>query len=214
MSSADEPERESEVALSVLAHPSASSAESLRFGAEFARTVAMRTSVDIAPTPRVVRLDDETLFETPFLYWRVTAPRAPSEGDLVRLARFVERGGMVLVEDVSEGQSFERALRRGLAGAFAHGALRPVAESETLLHSYYLLAGTGIPSLEGLRVRGRLALVYVRHDVAGSSSAVSGRASELASRLLVNVLLYGLCLDYKDDQVHAPFIMRRRGVVP
>ena len=37
---------------------------------------------------------------------------------------------------------------------------------------------------------------------------------ELAIRLGVNVVMYALCLDYKDDQVHAPFIMRRRGGSP
>ena len=26
--------------------------------------------------------------------------------------------------------------------------------------------------------------------------------------------MYALCLDYKDDQVHAPFIMRRRAGTP
>jgi len=37
------------------------------------------------------------------------------------------------------------------------------------------------------------------------------RQREQAIRLSVNIVLYALCLDYKDDQVHAPFIMRRRG---
>ena len=34
---------------------------------------------------------------------------------------------------------------------------------------------------------------------------------EQAFRFAVNLVMYALCLDYKDDQVHAPFIMRRRG---
>ena len=41
------------------------------------------------------------------------------------------------------------------------------------------------------------------------------RARRLAARrsqrwgAYQNLVLYALCLDYKDDQVHAPFIMRR-----
>ena len=35
-----------------------------------------------------------------------------------------------------------------------------------------------------------------------------------AIRLGVNLAMYALCLDYKDDQVHAPFIMRRRAGSP
>jgi hypothetical protein len=34
---------------------------------------------------------------------------------------------------------------------------------------------------------------------------------ELAIRLAVNIAMYVLCLDYKDDQVHAEELMRRRG---
>ena len=33
---------------------------------------------------------------------------------------------------------------------------------------------------------------------------------ELAFRMGVNLVMYALCLDYKTDQVHVPFIMRRR----
>jgi len=33
---------------------------------------------------------------------------------------------------------------------------------------------------------------------------------ELAFRLGVNIVMYALCVDYKDDQVHVPFILKRR----
>ena len=36
------------------------------------------------------------------------------------------------------------------------------------------------------------------------------RQRELATRLAVNIAMYVLCSNYKDDQVHAPFLMRRR----
>ena len=36
------------------------------------------------------------------------------------------------------------------------------------------------------------------------------RQREMAFRLGVNLVMYALCLDYKSDQVHVPFIMRRR----
>ena len=31
-------------------------------------------------------------------------------------------------------------------------------------------------------------------------------------RLGVNIAMYALCLDYKEDQVHIPFIMKRRRI--
>jgi len=30
----------------------------------------------------------------------------------------------------------------------------------------------------------------------------------------VNIAMYVLCSNYKDDQVHAPFLMRRRAMAP
>jgi hypothetical protein len=37
---------------------------------------------------------------------------------------------------------------------------------------------------------------------------------EHAIRLAVNIAMYVLCTNYKDDQVHAPFLMRRRAMAP
>jgi hypothetical protein len=37
---------------------------------------------------------------------------------------------------------------------------------------------------------------------------------EHAIRLAVNIAMYALCSNYKDDQVHAPFLMRRRALAP
>ncbi len=37
---------------------------------------------------------------------------------------------------------------------------------------------------------------------------------EFAFRLGVNVAMYSMCTDYKDDQVHAPWLMRRRARRP
>ena len=33
---------------------------------------------------------------------------------------------------------------------------------------------------------------------------------ERAVRMAVNIAMYVLCSNYKDDQVHAPFLMRRK----
>ena len=64
-------------------------------------------------------------------------------------------------------------------------------------------------------------MIYSRHDLGGAWARdnlgnwrypiESGRRDqrEQAFRLGVNLVLYTLCQDYKDDQVHSPFIMRR-----
>ena len=89
-----------------------------------------------------------------------------------------------------------------------------------------LAARGALAQLEAITVGDRVAVVYSRHDLGGAwardnlgnwEHAVEpggDRQRELALRLGVNIVLYSLCLDYKDDQVHAPFIMRRRAGSP
>lgn len=70
--------------------------------------------------------------------------------------------------------------------------------------------------------RGRAVIVYSQNDLGGAwardrfgqwvHEVVPGGETqrEHAFRLGVNLAMYSLCLDYKADQVHVPFIMRRR----
>jgi hypothetical protein len=76
--------------------------------------------------------------------------------------------------------------------------------------------------LEAVVRSGRAAVIYTRHDLGGaierdnlgnylhSVEPGGDTQREMAIRFGVNLVVYALCLDYKDDQVHAPFIMRRR----
>ena len=36
------------------------------------------------------------------------------------------------------------------------------------------------------------------------------RQREMAFRLGINLMMYAMCLDYKEDQVHIPFILKKR----
>lgn len=192
--------------------------------------VRKRTSIDTLLEPTRARLDDRTIFETPFLYWSGDSAFPPlSEAEIVGLRRFVELGGFVLIDDASDhDDGFDGSIRRALVRAFPGGPLVHIARDHTVFRSFYLL---GHPSgrvaepdyLEGINVGERLAVLYSRHDLGGAWArdnlgtweypvVPGGDAQrELAIRLGVNVIMYVLCLDYKDDQVHAPFIMRRRG---
>jgi hypothetical protein len=183
--------------------------------------------------PTRVRLDTAALFESPFLYWagdRAFPPLSVSE--VAALRRFVEFGGFVLIDDAApEEGGFDTSVRRDLARAFGDGALRTLPASHTVYRSFYLLREPvgrvrDPGSLEAV-VRGqRAAVVYSRHDLGGawdrddlghwrvSTLDADPEQRERALRLGVNLVMYSLCLDYKDDQVHAPFIMRRQSAAP
>jgi hypothetical protein len=206
--------RRNEVEFAVLRDTNAAPVAAQRHAEAFSRHVTDRTSVDVGDAARVVAFGDRSVLSAPLLYWRVETPRELGSEELAELRRFVARGGLLIVEDVSRSDVFERSFRRGMATAFPRGVLHALAATHTILHSYYLLDAANVPPVEVVDVRGRAAVLYTKHDLGAASESIDAMTRERAARFIVNVVLYALCLDYKDDQVHAPFLMRRRGALP
>jgi hypothetical protein len=195
--------------------------------------VRKRSSVEPILEPGRATLDKASLFRSPFVYWRGGEEFAPlSEAAIEGLRKYVHRGGFILIDDATAGgEGFDLAIRRELLRAFPALPLKPISTDHTIYRSFYLLRRPvgrvqGPAFLEGITYGDRIAIVYSRHDLGGalqrdklgawSQAVVPGGEGqrEQAIRLSVNLVLYALCTDYKDDQVHAPFIMRRRGLGP
>ena len=193
--------------------------------------VRKRSSVEPILEPGRARLDKASLFRSPFVYWRGSDEFPPlSQQAIEGLRKYIHRGGFILIDDATAGgEGFDRAVRRELLRAFPALPLQPISSDHTIYRSFYLLRNPvgrvqGPAFLEGIAYGDRIAIVYSRHDLGGafqrdklgawSQAVVPGGEPqrERAIRLGVNLVLYALCTDYKDDQVHAPFIMRRRGV--
>lgn len=192
-----------------------------------------RTSVETRLPPTSVKLSDPKLFETGLIYWSGDAAFPPlSDAEVTGLRRFVEFGGFVLIDDAApERSGFDESIRRELSRAFGDDGLKKLPSTHTLYRSFYLLERpygriAGPDSLEMIERNGRAAVIYSRHDLGGAwdrdnlgnyyhpvEPGGDGQR-EMAVRLGVNLVLYALCLDYKDDQVHSPFIMRRRAGQP
>jgi hypothetical protein len=190
--------------------------------------VRQRTSVETTLEPTPVRFSDPGVFENPLLYWSGDrAFPALSEAEVQGFRRFVDFGGAVIIDDASPGEAgFDESVRREITRAFGARALSRLSAEHVLFRSFYLVQRPvgrveGPGYLEAVERAGRAAVVYSRHDLGGAyerdnlgnyAYAVAPgaeRQREMAFRLGVNFVLYALCLDYKDDQVHAPFIMRR-----
>ncbi len=197
--------------------------------------VRQRTSVSTKLEPTRMRLSDPRVFESPFLYWTgANAFPALSPAELSGLRRFVEFGGFLWIDDAApdapsgEAQDvrpsgFDASVRRELGRAFGTSALIKLPGTHVIYRSFYLVqhptgrAASG-DFLEAIERAGRVAVVYSRHDIGGALErdnvghydfAMPASDREMAFRTAVNFVLYALCLDYKDDQVHAPFILRR-----
>ncbi len=188
--------------------------------------VEKRTSIVTLHEAVPVEATDAKLQDLPFLYWTGEGPMAPLSTPAVSaLRRYLKAGGMIFVDAVDD--AFEQSARRELERILPESALGRVPDEHVLFKSFYLIAGYGgrlirRPGLEGIVQEDRLVVLFSPNDHGGAWSRddfghydfevePGGDAQrEMAVRLGINLLMYALCLDYKEDQVHIPFIMRRR----
>jgi hypothetical protein len=194
--------------------------------------IEKRTSIDIDIDPRPVALSAPDLHETPLLYLAGDREFAlPSGREIEALRRFLTFGGMLIV-DSAEGRTegaFDRSVRRLLGAVYPspQATFQLVPRGHVLFKSFYLIERpvgriAVSPILEGITRDDRLVVVYTQNDLTGAwarddfgnwvlrCEPDGERQRELAFRLGINLVMYALCLEYKEDQVHVPFIMRRR----
>lgn len=130
-------------------------------------------------------------------------------------------------QDPARG-AFTTSVKREMARVLPGDKPIPVGPEHVLFRTFYLLKRAvgrfeGPEKLAGIIRGGTLQVIFSNHDLLGALARESTglhplevvpggeEQRELATRLAVNVALYVLCSNYKDDQVHAELIMRRRG---
>ncbi len=192
--------------------------------------LAQRTSIETGADAVPVRLGQPGLHRSPMLYLVGDGALPPfPEPERAALRRHLQYGGFLLVDaaDGSDGSGFDASVRRELAALLPGSPLLRVAREHVLYKSFYLLDHQGgrlavKPWLEAQVIDGRLAVLYSQNDLGGAwargplgdweyACTPGGEAQrETAFRLGVNIAMYALCTDYKDDAVHLPFILRRR----
>lgn len=194
--------------------------------------IARRTSIETSPQVKPIGLADPDLFRYPFAVLSSDQGfPAPAENEIAQLRRYLSYGGFLFLDDAGaqRGGAFEQSARQLVASIAPRAQLARVPREHVLYKSFYLLDGpagrvAATPDLEGLELGGRLAVLYSGNDLIGAFARDSlgtwefevtpgGELQrEKSIRLGVNLAMYALCLDYKEDQVHIPFIMKRRRI--
>jgi hypothetical protein len=193
--------------------------------------IEKRTSIETTPDSVEVRLSDEAaLRRHPLLYLAGDGPLpALDEAEVARLRRHLSSGGLLVVDgaEARPGGGFDQSVRALVKRLFPKEPLAPLPPDHVVYKSFYLLKTpvgrvAAVPYLEAVEHDGRVALVYSQNDMGGAWARDNfgqwehevfpgGDAQrEMAFRLGINLAMYALCLDYKTDQVHVPFILRRR----
>lgn len=189
--------------------------------------IGVRTSIATSPEERSLPLDSAELFRFPFLYLAGEGPLPPlSRAEVENLRRYLTYGGFLLCDDAGDGR-FAEGCERELARVLPGHPIGRIPSDHVLYKSFYLIdqpAGRVLarPYLAGAMEGNRLAAVISANDLGGAWArdelgsweyeVVPGGESqrEVAIRLGTNLAMYSMCTDYKDDQVHLPFIMKRR----
>lgn len=189
-----------------------------------------RTSVEVLPEARPCLLDSAEIFEYPFLYFGGEGEVPPLSGaEVENLRRYLTFGGFVLADanDGSDGDGFDASFRREIARVLPQSPLTAVPSSHVVFKTFFLLDSApgrllNKPQLQACMLGKRAAVMYSQNDLAGAWSRTEAGdyefdvspggepQRELAIRIGINLCMYALCLDYKDDAVHLPIILNKR----
>jgi hypothetical protein len=193
--------------------------------------IEKRTSIQVELEPAIVTPTSDTLHEFPFLYLAGDRElELPSFAGIEALRRFLTFGGFLLI-DSAEGSTdgaFDGSVRKLISAIFPSAkGLEIVPSDHVVYKSFYLLDRplgrlSIAPAMEAVIRDNRIVAAYVANDMGGAwarddfgnhdfpCEPGGERQRELSYRMGVNLVMYALCLDYKADQVHVPFIMKRR----
>lgn len=196
-----------------------------------------RTSVEPAE-PIGIDPESDELRLFPFIYWPVTAEQPNlSRAGIAAVDRFLKQGGIILFDTrdahLTGGRtgigSGTRELRRLLSG-IEIPPLVAMPKDHVIGKSFYLLSdfpgrwaggSLWLEAGDGRVNDGVSSLVIGGNDWAGAWAINSfgdpmlpvapggNNQRELAYRFGVNIVMYALTGNYKDDQVHLPKILER-----
>jgi hypothetical protein len=197
--------------------------------------VVRRTSAPARLVIGSVAADSRKLLDEPFVVWTGEGNVPPLTGPELRgLGQYLQLGGIVFVDDAEPGAqggsagsgAFGTAARREIKRVLPEAPVVKLDAKHVLFKSYYLLdapAGriAGAPYVDAIFHGRDVQVIFSNHDLLGAlaredagewSLDVEGGMPqrEQAVRFAVNIAMYSLCSDYKDDQVHAQELMRRR----
>jgi hypothetical protein len=195
-----------------------------------------RTSAPAKTNPTRVHADTPDVTHDSFLVWSGTHELAPlTSSEVAGLRRFFSLGGVMLVDDAAPGNAgepsaFMTSARREIARVLPDTTPITLGNDHVVFRSFYWLTRAegrvaGAKSLDAIVRGGAAQVLFSSNDITGALARSATGAweepvtpggdtqREHAIRLAVNIAMYVLCSNYKDDQVHAQWLMRRRALL-
>ena len=186
-----------------------------------------RTAVDTALEPSEVKAAAKPLSQSPLLYMSGDRPFNPfSESQASSLRRFLHLGGTLIIDPAhtpsGDSRGFETDTTELMKRLLPKTPIDTIGAAHVLFRTFYQIDRPvgrilGPPYLSGMAVGDRIAILQTHHDLGGAWArdnlgnwefAVEPggeRQRENAFRLGINIVMYALCLDYKNEQSHRRF---------
>ncbi len=146
-----------------------------------------------------------------------------------KIRDYCERGGLLVFDDplAQTDSLFYQSIKKELSEIFPGRPLRSIPTEDVTFRTYYLLSEVSgrklsSPKIEGLDLDSRWVAYFSFNDLLGSQlKSASGdyafsvspygiQQRILAKRLFLNFLMYSVTVNYKDDAIHLPHILKRR----
>ena len=195
--------------------------------------VEERTSITVGNAVPVLTPESSDIFKHPFIVLHGSQSfDALSDEAIENLRRHLASGGFLYVDaaGATSPSPFFKSSKRLLKRLFPNRPRKQLGDDHVLYKSFYLTDNPigrldKTTAVSVIQERDRLLAVMTRNDLLGAwakdnlgrwlndieSSHPSAR--EYSFRFGINLVMYALCINYKADQVHIPFILKRRGRV-
>ncbi len=198
------------------------------------RVLADRSTAVLAP-PMGVDIETRPVLFFPLLYWPVTSVQPPpSPAAAARINAYLRHGGLIVFDTQDGGAPSAARSRafRALTRRLDMPPLMPLPTDDVLNRTFYLLrsapgrygGGTVWVAARGSTENDGVSPVVVGSadwagawavDAAGRplfpTEPGGARQREMAFRFGINLVMYALTGNYKEDQIQLPAILRRLG---
>jgi hypothetical protein len=167
----------------------------------------------VSTKPSAVTPSDETLFDYSMLMMHGRERFSMSDREIDRLRAYLDRGRLLFADACCGSKPFDQSFRVFAAKLYPDAKLERIPVDDELFNGQMghvlervrrRVAGTngrdgnvvnGEPFLEGIRVNGRWAVIYSKHDIScalerQSTVACAGYLSDDAVKIGVNIVLY------------------------
>lgn len=189
--------------------------------------VRKRTSIEVATEVLSITLDAAQIFNYPFLILPVCRGLPDlTAAQLQLLRRYLDVGGFLFVDNCQgrPGGAADEWIHKELGRIYPERAFKPVPQDHSVTRSFYLIdraygRTSDKADFESIDDGDRTVILINPNDMLGALMRdpfgnpiydMPERQREMAHRQGVNIALYALTLNYKKDQIHIPFILKRR----